>query len=48
MGSSVELWKLDCDAEIRGHTKKSAKNNKNSKRLQLQEEIGEIRINFLT
>ena len=45
-GSSVETWKLECNTEIGGHTKKSDKNNKKSKRLQFQGEIREIRINY--
>ena len=34
--------------EIGGHRKKSDKNNKKSKRLQLQGGIGKIRINCVT
>ena len=41
----VETWKLEYNIEIVGHTKNSEKNNKKCKRLQLQEEIEEIRIN---
>ena len=45
LSSSVETWKLKCNIKIGGYTKKSDKNSK-SKRLQLQEEIEEIRINY--
>ena len=44
----VETWKLVRNIEIGGHTKKSDKNNKTSKSLQLREEIGEISINCFT
>ena len=40
--------KLECNTEIGGHTKKSDKNNKKSKRLHLQREIEEIGINYFT
>ena len=45
-GSSVETWKLESNIDIGEHTKKSDKNNKKSKRLELQGEITEIRINY--
>ena len=44
LGFSVMTWKLECNIEIGGHTKKSDKNNKNIKRLQVQGEITEISI----
>ena len=48
LGSRVETWKLVYNIEIGGHTKKSNKNNKKSKRLQLQGEIRENSINYFT
>ena len=44
LGFSVKTWKLECNIEIGGHTKKGDKNNKKCKRLQLLEEIGGIKI----
>ena len=46
VGLGVERWKLECNTDTSGHTEKSDKTNKNSKRLQLHGEIGEIRINY--
>ena len=46
LGSSVEIWKLECNFEIGGLAKKSDKTNKKSKILQLQGEIRELKINF--
>ena len=40
--------KLKLNIEIRGHTKESDKNNKKSKRIQLQGEVKEIRIIYFT
>ena len=48
LGSRVLRWKLERNIVIGGHTKKSDKNNKVSKRLQLQGVIGEIKFNFFT
>ena len=54
VGVSVEIQSVYSTApaeramEIREHIKKSDKTNKKSKRLQLQQEIGEIRINYFT
>ena len=39
-GFNIDSWKLECYIEIREYTKNSDKNNKKSKRLQLQGEIG--------
>ena len=44
--SSVETWKLECNIEIKEHTKKSNKNNKKNTRLQLLGEMRGNRINF--
>ena len=46
--SSVKIWKLKSNTEIRGYEKKKDKNNKRSKMLQLQRGIWEIMINYLT
>ena len=46
LGSSVETWKLPCYIEIGGHTKERDKTNWKRKKLQLQEESREIRINY--
>ena len=51
VGFSVMSCKLDCNIEIGGLTKKTDKNNKDnkkSKRLQLQADIKEIRIKYFT
>ena len=37
----------NCNVKIKGHAKKSDKNNRKCKRLQIKEEIREIRINYL-
>ena len=39
---------MESDIETEGHTKKSDKNNQKSEKLQLQANIGEIRINYFT
>ena len=44
--SGFSTWKLECNIEIEGHTKKSDKYNKNSKRLQLDGDIRKIGINY--
>ena len=46
--SGVETYKLMYNIEIGGHTKKSDKNNKKSKKLQLEGETRRIRINYFT
>ena len=42
------ILKLESSIEVGEYTKKSGKNNKRNKRLQLQGEIREIRINYFT
>ena len=42
----VMTWKLECNIDIGGHTKKSDKTNKKSNRFQLLEEIGKIRFEY--
>ena len=41
-------WTLESSIKIEGHTKKSDKTNKKSKRLQLRAKIGGIGINCFT
>ena len=47
LGSSIETWKLECNIEIGGQTKRD-QSNKKSKRLQLQREIVEVRMFYFT
>ena len=44
VGSCVKTWKLECNIDVGGYTKKPDKNNKKSKRLQRQREIRLINI----
>ena len=46
LGSSIEAWKLQCNIDIDGHTKKSDINNKKRVNDYLQGDIREIRINY--
>ena len=48
LSCSVKTWKIECNIEIGGHTKKSDKTNKKRERLQLHGKMREIRINYFT
>ena len=48
IGSNILTWKLGFNYDTGGFTKNSDKTNKKNKRLQLQEETGEMSINYFT